>query len=95
MSWPAGLDGEGLVASPEGPGGQVDVALLDGRRHLVDPDASRGQGLGSTWTRTAYFWEPKTWTWATPLTMEMRWAIRVSAYSSTSDRGRVGELSER
>jgi hypothetical protein len=38
---------------------------------------------GSTWTRTAYFCEPKTWTCATPVTVEMRWARFVCAYSST------------
>ena len=30
-------------------------------------------------------------TWATPPTMEMRWAMKFSAYSLTSDRRRVGE----
>ena len=48
---------------------------------------------GSTWARTAYFCEPYTCTWATPATMEMRWASMVSAYSFTCDRGRVGEVS--
>ena len=34
--------------------------------------------LGSNWTRTAYFWAPKTCTCATPFTMEIRWARSVS-----------------
>ena len=45
--------------------------------------------------RTAYACEPLTVTWATPLTMEMRWATRFSAYSSTFDKGSVAEVSER
>ena len=53
------------------------------------------RAAGSSWTRTAYFWEPKTWTWATPLTIEMRWAMSVSAYSSTVDSFMVGELRAR
>ncbi|OLD94042.1 MAG: hypothetical protein AUG80_19295 [Candidatus Rokubacteria bacterium 13_1_20CM_4_68_9] len=39
---------------------------------------------GSTWTRTAYFCEPNTWTWATPLIVEIRWPRLVCAYSSTT-----------
>jgi len=38
---------------------------------------------GSSWTRTAYFWEPNTCTCATPVIVEMRWARFVCAYSST------------
>ncbi len=42
---------------------------------------------GSSCTRTAYFCEPYTATWATPLTMESCWAIVVSAYSSSVASG--------
>src|SRR3990170_5891536 len=42
--------------------------------------------------RTAYFCEPKTSTWATPLTIEIRCARIVSAYSSTVESGRVSEV---
>src|ERR1035441_381779 len=38
---------------------------------------------------------PMTLTWATPSIMEIRCEIMVSAYSSTTERGRVGELRER
>ena len=48
---------------------------------------------GSTCTRTAYLAAPHTFTWATPLTCEMRCAIVVSAYSFSFDSGSVGELS--
>ena len=39
----------------------------------------------------AHFCAPKTFTCATPSIMEMRWAIRFSAYSSTAESGSVGE----
>src|SRR6266576_2882413 len=52
-------------------------------------EASR---LGSSWARSAYFWEPYTCTWATPFTIETFWAMVVSAASSTSDSFIVGEL---
>ena len=51
--------------------------------------------FGSTCTRTAYFWAPKTRTCATPVRLEMRCASSVSAYSSTADSGRLAELSAR
>jgi hypothetical protein len=45
--------------------------------------------FGSNCTRTAYFCEPMTSTWATPLIIEMRWAKMVCANSSTADKGSV------
>jgi len=48
---------------------------------------------GSSWMRTAYFWEPYTCTCATPDTIEMRCARNVSAYSSSWESGRVVERS--
>ncbi len=50
---------------------------------------------GSSWTRTAYFCGPKTCTCATPETVEMRWAIMTSPYSSSSESGSVFEVSAR
>ena len=46
---------------------------------------------GSACTRTANFWEPKIRTCATPVMVDSRWASMVSAYSLTTDNGRVGE----
>ena len=46
---------------------------------------------GLAWMRTANFCWPMTRTWLTPLRVEMRCAIRVSAYSSTAESGRVAE----
>ena len=59
------------------------------------PSLRAARDAGSSCRRTAYFWEPFTPTWATPLTVEMRWARSVSAYSSTLERGRVDELRAR
>ena len=50
---------------------------------------------GSRSTRTANFCAPNTDTCATPLTIEMRCAIVVSAYSSTVESGSVSELTVR
>ncbi len=44
---------------------------------------------GSSWIRTAYFWEPRSCTSATPLTMEMRW-LMVWPYWSSWASGMVG-----
>ncbi len=51
--------------------------------------------LGSTLIRTAYFCEPKTCTWATPSIMEMRWAMMLWPYSSSTDMGRLRLVSDR
>ncbi len=48
---------------------------------------------GSASMRTAYLAAPYTWTCATPATIEMRWAMVDSAYSSTVQIGSVGERS--
>ena len=45
--------------------------------------------------RTAYFAAPNTSTCATPVTVEMRWAIIDSAYSSTVEIGSVGDRTTR
>ena len=50
---------------------------------------------GSSWTRTAYFCEPKTCTWATPWTIEIRCAIRFSPYSLSVESCSVFEVSAR
>ncbi len=50
---------------------------------------------GSICTCTAYFCAPSTCTWATPLTMEIRCAMRVSAYSSSVHSGTCLEVSAR
>ncbi len=44
---------------------------------------------GSTSMRTAYFCEPNTSTCATPVTIEMRWAMVCCPYSSRTESGTV------
>src|SRR5262245_29531192 len=46
---------------------------------------------GSTCTRTANFCAPNTSTWATPGICEICCASVISPYSSTTDKGKVGE----
>jgi len=50
------------------------------------------RALGSSWMRTAYLAAPNTFTCATPSTIERRWAMNVSAYSSSSGSDSVFEL---
>ncbi len=45
--------------------------------------------------RTAYFCWPQTPTSATPLTIDIRWAIVVSAVSSSTESGSTLEVSTR
>src|SRR4051794_15721011 len=59
------------------------------------PTCRLANALGSSCTRTAYFCAPYTFTCATPLICEMRCAIVVSAYSSTSLNRIVDEESVR
>ena len=50
---------------------------------------------GSSCAWTAYFWLPSTCTCATPLTIEIRCAMRVSAYSSSVHGGTVVDVMTR
>ena len=50
---------------------------------------------GSTSIRTAYFCEPITFTWATPLIIDRRCAMVDCAYSSSVDSGSVSDSSTR
>ena len=53
------------------------------------------RACGSACTCTAYFWAPSTCTCATPEIIEIRCAMRVSAYSSSVHSGSVGEVRTR
>ena len=59
------------------------------------PMPREASAFGSSCTCTAYFCEPMTCTWATPLIVDMRCASSVCAYSSTVDIGSVFEVSAR
>jgi len=53
--------------------GRLTLALLTASATWLMPMPREASSLGSSWMRTAYFCAPNTCTWATPLTMEMRW----------------------
>ena len=59
------------------------------------PICRAASACGSSWAWTAYFWLPSTCTCATPLTIEMRCAMRVSAYSSSVHGGIVVDVMTR
>ncbi len=59
------------------------------RSSRVKPLVASASGLA--WTRTAKCCWPKISTWATPLSVDSRCAITVSANSSTSEIGTVSE----
>ena len=56
------------------------------------PICRAASAWGSSCAWTANFWLPSTCTWATPLTIEMRCAMRVSAYSSRVHGGTVVDV---
>ena len=95
MSWPLASTVSAWGRPQSVPVGRFTLPCCTAAETSSTPISREARREGSSCTRTAYFWEPNTWTWATPLTMETRWAIRVSAYSSTWERGRVGELRAR
>src|SRR5512143_1963195 len=74
------------------PVGRLTFHLLKALSTSLIPICLAASLSGSTCTRTAYLVEPKTLTWATPVTMEIRCAISVSAYSSSVQSGKVGDV---
>src|SRR6185503_14827767 len=77
---------------------RVPVGILTFCSPIADATSSMpiprlASDVGSSCTRTAYFWAPYTCTCAIPGTIEMRWARYVSPYSSRSDSGIVFEVS--
>src|SRR6266436_2174067 len=73
------------------PTGVFELAAATALRISSMPMPIEASASGSAWTRTANFCPPKTWTWATPGSVEMRCAIITSAYSSTTESGSVSE----
>ena len=51
------------------------------------PMPRAASATGSIWMRTAYFWLPKIWTWATPSTVESAGEITCWAKASSCDSG--------
>jgi hypothetical protein len=52
------------------PTGVLTLAAVIAACNSLMPMPRAASAVGSTWTRTAYFWLPKIWTWATPSTVE-------------------------
>ena len=76
----------------------VPVGMLTFCEPIADATSSMpiprlARDVGSSCTRTAYFWPPNTCTCAMPGTIEMRCAMNVSPYSSSCDSGIVFEVS--
>ena len=88
----ARLNVEGLLGTIKGPSREVGVPILQCLLNLVDPNLVAVSRVGSTCTRTAYL-APKTFTWATPFTIERRWAMRLSAKSFNCHIGKVEVVS--
>jgi hypothetical protein len=87
-----GLDRGVRVFSVERSGGRVRVGIANRRVNVVNSNAALASAFGSICARTAYFIAPYTCTCDTPSTIEMRCAIRVSAYSSISGNESTSEF---
>ena len=77
------------------PVGRLTFQFLSAVSTSLMPICREASACGSICTCTAYFCAPSTCTWATPLIIEMRCAMRVSAYSSRVQSGSVGEVRAR
>ena len=90
-SWPLVWTVNALLLPQSTPLGMFGFAASMAAATSSMPMPRLASCRGSTCTRAAYFAEPPTFTAATPLTVEMRCAITVSAYSSSCDSGIVAE----
>ena len=76
------------------PAGEFEFPWLMAACTSSMPIPRAAMAPGSSCTRTAYLDEPYTCTCATPVTVDTRWARKVSAYSLNSCRLRTSELIE-
>ena len=74
------------------PAGVFTFQLRSAVSTSLMPIIREASARGSSCAWTANFWLPSTCTWATPLTIEIRCAMRVSAYSSSVHGGTVVEV---
>src|SRR3954465_127920 len=74
------------------PAGVLTFQLRSAVSTSLMPIRREAGARGSSCACTANFWLPSTCTCATPLTIEMRCAMRVSAYSSSVHGGTVVEV---
>ncbi len=94
-SWPLACTVYAVCGPHSVPVGRLTLFACTALDSSLMPICRAASARGSAWMRTAYFCEPNTCTCATPLTVEMRWAMNVVAYSSMAESGSVGEVSAR
>ncbi len=92
INWPVAWSVNALCGPTIVPVGTLTFQFLSAVSISLMPICRAASRCGSSCTCTAYFSLPSTCTCATPLTMEMRWAIRVSAYSSSVHAGIVVDV---
>jgi len=95
VSWPSDSTATARCRPHSVPVGRLTFARWTAPATSSSPRPRAASACGSSCTRTAYFCAPKTCTCATPLTVETRGAIIVSAYSLTVHSGSVGDDSAR
>src|SRR6185312_17304943 len=95
ISWPVACSVYDLCGPISVPAGTLTFQLRSAVSTSLMPIWRDASACGSSCAWTAYFWLPSTCTWATPLTIEMRWATRVSAYSSSVHGGSVVDVMTR
>ena len=96
ISWPVACSVKACVRTDDRAGRHVDVPVLAAPLSTsLMPIWRAASACGSSCACTAYFWLPSTCTCATPLTCEMRCAMRVSAYSSSVHGGSVVDVTTR
>ncbi len=95
ISWPVACSVNDLCGPTSVPLGTLLFQLRSCVSTSLMPIWRAASAWGSSWTWTAYFWLPSTCTCATPLTIEMRCAMRVCAYSSSVHGGSVVDVMTR
>jgi hypothetical protein len=95
MSWPVACTVSMRCGPCIAPVGRFTLSRDAASATSSSPSPREASSRGSSWMRSAYFWAPKTCTCATPLSIEMRWLMRVSAYSLSVLSGSVGEVTAR
>src|SRR3954447_11022579 len=92
ISWPEVWSVKALCWPTMVPVGELTFQLRIAVSTSLMPIWRAASACGSSCACTAYFWLPSTWTCATPDTIEMRCAMRVSAYSSSVHGGIVVDV---
>ena len=93
MSWPVACMVNDFVVPVQGPGRQVHVPVRNGIRHLVDADSAGGKGVGVELGAHRIFLGAEYLNLGHAADHRDALCHHGSAYSSTDERGSVGELS--